>query len=84
MNPTYGCGLEEMVFEALNTSQLSYIENLLKTAILYHEPRIDARQVQVQPDQLEGILWIQIAYTVRGDNSRFNFVYPYYLAEPGG
>jgi Bacteriophage baseplate protein W len=83
MNPAFGCDLQEMVFEAMNTSKLTYIDNLLRTAILYHEPRIDADTIALTPDQAAGILWITIEYTVRSINSRFNFVYPFYLA-PGG
>lgn len=83
MNPAFGCSLDEMVFEAMNTGRLAYIENLLRTAILYHEPRIDAKVVTLTPDQAEGILLIQIEYLVRSTNSRFNFVYPFYLTTPG-
>ncbi len=50
MNPTFGCALDEMVFEPMNTGKLAYLANLLKTAILYHEPRIDAEQIEVRPD----------------------------------
>ena len=84
MNPSFGCALDDMVFEAMNTSKLTYIENLLRTAILYHEPRIEADLIALTPDQAEGILWIQVDYTVRTTNSRFNFVYPFYLTTPSG
>ena len=83
MNPAFGCNLDEMVFEAMNTGKLTYIDNLLRTAILYHEPRIDADTIALTPDQAAGILWINIEYTVRSVNSRFNFVYPFYLAPSG-
>jgi len=83
MNPAFGCNLDEMVFEAMNTGKLTYIDNLLRTAILYHEPRIDADTIALTPDQAAGILWIKIEYTVRSINSRFNFVYPFYLAPSG-
>lgn len=79
MSPTYGCALDEAVFETMNTSRITYIENLIRTAILYHEPRIDADAIDVVPDALEGALVITIEYTVRTTNSRFNFVFPFYL-----
>ena len=79
MQPTFGCSLEEQLFEPMNTGRLTYIENLIKTAILYHEPRIDADEIEVRFDALEGALWIRIGYKVRTSNSRFNFVYPFYL-----
>ena len=81
MNPLFGCALADNVFEVMNTSRISYLENLIRTAIIYHEPRIDADQVTVEPDQNAGILLIGVGYKVRGANSRFNFVYPYYQAE---
>lgn len=83
MNPTFGCSLADMVFEAMNAGRVTYIQNLLATAILYHEPRIDADDIRVRPDQAEGTLSIHVGYTVRMTNSRFNFVYPFYLITPG-
>jgi len=81
MNPLFGCALDESLFDAMNTSRLSYLENQIRTAILYHEPRIDADTVAVRPDHQEGRLLIEVGYKVRGANSRFNFVYPYYLSD---
>jgi phage baseplate assembly protein W len=81
MNPTYGSGLADMVFEPMNTGMIAYIQNLLETAILFHEPRIDAETIAVVPEPLEGMLRIEIVYRVRGANSRFNFVFPFYLTE---
>lgn len=79
MNPLFGCAIADNQFEAMNTSRLAYIENQLRTAIIYHEPRIDPEQVTVEPDPDHGLLLIGVGYKVRGANSRFNFVFPYYL-----
>lgn len=79
MSPTFGCSLEEMLHEPMNTSRIAYLENLLETAILYHEPRIDADRIVVAPDHLEGLLRIEVGFRVRTSNSRFNFVFPFYL-----
>lgn len=81
MRPDFGCSLEDQVFNAMNANMLSYVETLVKTALLYHEPRIDADSVSIVPDQAAGRLDIRISYVVRGANSRFNFVYPFYLNE---
>jgi phage baseplate assembly protein W len=83
MRPNFGCNLADEVFEPLNTSKLSYLEYLLKTAILYHEPRIDARDIRLRPNMLEGVLTIEVDYVVRETNSRFNFVYDFYIREAG-
>jgi phage baseplate assembly protein W len=79
MQPMFGAALDQHVFDPMNTSRLSYLEDQIRRAILYHEPRIDADRISVVPDAMEGRLLIEIGYRVRGANSRFNFVYPYYL-----
>ena len=81
MQPQFGAALDQHVFDPMNNSRLSYLEDQIKRAILYHEPRIDAESISVAPDEPEGRLLIAIGYRVRGANSRFNFVYPYYLEE---
>ena len=56
--------------------------DLIKTAILYYEPRIDLNKIAIDPtDELEGVLLINLDYTVRATNSRKNMVYPFYKAE---
>ncbi len=82
MQPKFGCDLSDQVFEPLNTGQLAYIQNLVETAILHHEPRIDA-QVSVEPlEDLQSLL-INVDYVIRGTNSRFNLVYPFHLQNDG-
>ena len=68
---------------AMNASELTFVEDLLRTAIVYHEPRIETDRIAVEPEHNEGRLRIEIEYRIRGTNSRFNFVYPFYLEETG-
>ena len=82
MQPTYGCNLDELVFESLATTFKSYIRDLVMTAILFHEPRIKLNNVTLDDSrELEGIVLIEIDYTIRSTNTRFNFVFPYYKKE---
>jgi len=82
MVPGYGCNLDEMVFESITTTFKTYISEMIRTAILYYEPRIDLNSVSIDDSQVNsGIIIITLTYTVRTTNSRFNFVYPYYLNE---
>lgn len=82
MQPDYGCNLDEMVFEPMTTTFKTYIGEMIKTAILYYEPRIDLNSVQVDDSrETNGVILLVISYTVRTTNSRFNFVYPYYKNE---
>jgi len=82
MVPDYGCNLDEMVFEPMTTTFKTYIAEMIKTAILYYEPRIDLNGVQVDDsNETNGVILLIITYTVRTTNTRYNFVYPYYKNE---
>ncbi|CAM1345299.1 GPW/gp25 family protein [Tenacibaculum amylolyticum] len=82
MVPDYGCNLEELLFEKLDRTLITYTKELIETAILYHEPRIDVIQIDVsETDPLEGKLVIQIEYIIRATNSRTNMVFPFYKGE---
>ena len=82
MLPDYGCNLNEMLFEPMNATFKSYISEMIRTAILYYEARIDLNSLLIDDSQdAEGIIIINISYTVRTTNSRFNFVYPFYKRE---
>ena len=47
MLPEYGCNLEELLFEKLNRTLITYVTDLIRTAILYHEPRIDVLKIDI-------------------------------------
>jgi phage baseplate assembly protein W len=82
MEPRYGCNMEELVFESLNTTTKTLMKDKIQTAILYFEPRIDVTKIELDDsNQLEGEILIKIEYMVRATNSRFNFVFPYYKNE---
>ena len=82
MQPSFGCNLDEMVFESFNLTMKNYLIDLIKTAILYHEARIDPIQISIDESFItEGRVMIHIDYNIRSSNSRFNMVYPFYLNE---
>lgn len=82
MVPQYGCNLDELLFENLSRTLITYVSELIKSAILYHEPRIDVNRIDIsESDVLQGELFIKVEYTVRATNSRNNVVFPFYLEE---
>ncbi|WP_346863316.1 GPW/gp25 family protein [uncultured Draconibacterium sp.] len=82
MVPDYGCNLDELLFKPLNLTLKTYVIDLMKTAILYHEPRIDVNKINIkQGDERNGELLISIDYVVRNTNSRKNMVFPFYKQE---
>ena len=85
MQPTYGCNLQDFVFEPLSPTITSSIKEQLRTSILYHEPRIVLNSLDLSLDQqLEGRVNLTIDYTIITTNSRFNLVYPFYIEESTG
>ncbi|MFD2567834.1 GPW/gp25 family protein [Pseudotenacibaculum haliotis] len=82
MVPDYGCNLDELLFEGLNRTLITYVVELIETAILYHEPRIDVIKIDIsETEPLEGKLIIEIDYRIRATNSRRNMVFPFYKEE---
>lgn len=82
MFPQYGCNLEELVFESLDTRMKTLMADKVESAILYHEPRVELEKVRLDDSrELEGVVLIEIIYRVKATNSRFNFVYPFYKKE---
>lgn len=82
MVPEYGCNLDVLLFKPLNLTLKTFVADLIKTAILYHESRIDVEKVRIeQSTENDGILLIYVDYLIRITNSRKNMVYPFYKTE---
>ena len=82
MLPQYGCNMEELVFEGLDTRMKTLMADKVESAVLYHEPRVELESVRLDESrELEGVVLIEIRYRVKSTNSRFNFVFPYYKRE---
>ena len=85
LQPDYGCNLNDYMFESLNSTLIGIIKHHVENAILYYEPRIVAENVEVtsadSTDLIEGKFTITVTYSIPQTNSRFNYVYDYYLNE---
>jgi len=82
MRPNYGASLEDLIFEPANVSLLAYIEELIRQAILYYEPRVELLQMKIESSQyMEGVITIDLLIKIRTTNNRFNYVYDYYKRE---
>ena len=82
MRPRFGCDLFSQVFNQINTTTETYIRGIITDAILYFEPRITLEEIQFDiHDALEGVLYIQLTYTIRKTNTRTNMVFPFYIKE---
>lgn len=82
MRPDFGAGLNDFLFEPINTTTLALIRHRVEEALITWEPRIRIETIEVQPAAGANTrLDITIEYTVRATNTFYNLVYPFYLQE---
>ena len=82
MRPTYGTGLDRLMFDDIDTRLVATLEKDLDFAIAFYEPRITLNELSVlQDQQVDGRLLIVLQYTVDKTNTRNNLVYPFYIRE---
>ena len=54
----------------------------MERAILFFETRITLENIEVLAEEVnDGLIQIQLEYTIRKTNTRSNFVYPFYFQE---
>jgi phage baseplate assembly protein W len=82
MNPDFGCGIHDYVFEIVNITTISRIKASIQDALRIYEPRIIITNITVSTADIKnGRLLISIDYEVIRTNNQFNIVYPFYLTE---
>jgi phage baseplate assembly protein W len=99
MQPTFGCGLRQFVFEPIthttrqtidlygnaakgeSTPTEAMLENIVREALVYHEPRIIVNKLESYAQPLYGRIDIAVEYTLITTNTRYNYVFPYYINE---
>jgi len=82
MNHRFGANLEDLIFSPIDLTLTSYVSDLIRKAIALYEPRVDLVNVNIDTsEQLEGIVNIELDYTIRSTNSRRNQVFPFYRGE---
>ena len=84
MRPQFGCGIHELVFEAVDSRTLQRIRSEVEDALLRFEARIEVLGVTIDEDATsEGVLMIELEYRVRRTNQTGNLVFPFYFREGG-
>jgi uncharacterized protein len=85
MLPTFGCGIQDMVFAPNNQTTWGNLQHLVKDALTQWEPRIDVLDVTVTAAADEAnTLLIRVDYRIRSNNAFGNLVYPFYITEGQG
>ena len=81
MRPDFGCGIHDLVFDVNDAGTAGRVSRSVREALARWEPRIEVLDVYAAPDPDDRRrLLIEINYQVRSINSRFNLVYPFYVA----
>lgn len=84
MRPNFGCGIHELVFEALDSTTVQRIRSTVEEALRRCEARIEVLSVEVDESATsEGKLLVEIGYRVRRTNQVGNLVFPFYFREGG-
>lgn len=82
MRPEFGCRIYDYLFESMNYTVVSAMNEAVYEALLVWEPRIEDIEVDIDTQRLaDGIADIKISYVVRKTNNPYNLVYPFYLNE---
>jgi uncharacterized protein len=84
MRPRFGCGIHDLVFEAIGATTLFAVEAAVREALTVFEPRIELLNVEVDPFQaMSGLLIVAISYRIHRTNQIDNLVYPFFFREGG-
>jgi len=82
MRPDFGSTVADFVFEPGVYSAREAIAFDIREQLLLQEPRIVDVQIACrETGGATGALIIDVSYTVRNTNNRYNRVYPFYITE---
>ncbi|MCD7829701.1 MAG: GPW/gp25 family protein [Clostridiales bacterium] len=82
MRPEFGTSTMEYAFAPISSSMIQSISYDISRQLTNQEPRITNVTVTCQQaDPHTGTVIVEVSYTVRNTNNRYNHVYPFYLTE---
>ena len=82
MRGAFGSSLSRYMFAEIDQTMLTNVRGAIYDAILAFEPRIEIDALEVvESGETPGLLTVSLLYTLRGTNSRYNLVYPFYVRE---
>ncbi|WP_460037611.1 GPW/gp25 family protein [Streptomyces cavourensis] len=85
MRPEFGCAVNDYVFAPADAGTAGQLAYEVRLALERWEPRVEVVEVVVRFDEADnGVLYIDIGYTVRGSNDPRNLVFPFYVIPQHG
>jgi phage baseplate assembly protein W len=82
MRPTFGCAAPRLVFSPGSVQYLRLLETTVREAVRDWEPRValvDVVAEALRDDETH--VSVNIDYRIRGSNTKFNLVFPFYLGQ---
>lgn len=80
MRGDFGCPLRRYLFQPVDHTLLTQIQNDAVAALSRFEPRIEGIETAAENPDGSTVL-IHISYTVRLTNNQYSIVYPFYTTE---
>ncbi len=82
MRPEFGTNILDYIFAPTSSSTRHSLMREIEEQLLFQEPRITAVEAVCRTGgRLDGGVAVEVSYTVRSTNSRYNHVFPFYLTE---
>lgn len=84
MRPDFGTNTMNYVYAIPKDFPAEGLSYELERTLILQEPRIvDVEVKSREVDRVEGTILVDVSYTVRSTNNRYNLVYPFFLGENG-
>ena len=78
--PDYGTELSRYQFEQLDLTMETMIKSAIEKAVLLYEPRVSLDRIEINKASIQdGILIIELYYTIRMNNVQQELTYPIYF-----
>ncbi len=81
MQPDFGADLHSFLYKPMSAATQALIKDMIFDAIYSFESRIQPDDVILTGSPTEGEMILNIQYTIRATNTRYNMVYPFYIGE---
>jgi phage baseplate assembly protein W len=77
----FGVDLSALIFEPQSSATLKSVEEKIISGLMQFQTMIIVDSVGFELNATEGLINVDVSFTIRTTNTRGNYVYPYYIKE---
>ena len=77
----FGVDLSALIFEPQSSATLKSVEEKIISGLMQFQTMIIVDSVSFELNAIEGLINVDVSFTIRTTNTRGNYVYPYYIKE---